>query len=350
MADLGDLIVEKYDPADAPDETMRARYDLMCEIDAEQDPDTPVYPYEVWLADMLRPPSWNVNHRWIVWAPDHSSAVGSAYLGLQYTETNRHLAWFDIAVRNDWRRRGIGRRLLGEIVAVGGDDGRTVLGTGTVQGHDAESFLKAMGLEQKMVDRRSRLLVDKVDPALLDKWIADAAVRATDYELVFVGGFLPDELLEPFVDLEHTMNDAPRDDLDMEDWVVTPERYREKEALEAETGNKRWTLIARHKPTGELAGFTAIGWHPSVDVLAWQYGTAVRPAHRGAGLGRWMKADMLVRVREQMPQVEFLDTWNAGSNKWMLDINVKLGYAPYLHYTDWQAPTDVLAKAVSPAT
>jgi GNAT superfamily N-acetyltransferase len=281
-----------------------------------------------------------------VWTPDRREVVASAYLGLQYTETNRHLAWFDISVGKEWRRQGIGRRLLAEIVAVGRDDSRTVLGSGTVQGHDAEKFLVAMGLEQKMVDRRSRLVLDKVDPALLDSWIADAAVRATDYELVFVDGAMPEDLLLPMVDLEHTMNDAPRDDLDMEDWVITPERWRESEKLEAETGGKRWTLIARHKATGELAGFTAIGWHPAIETVLWQYGTAVRPAHRGAGLGRWMKAAMIVKVNEEMPKVEFVDTWNAGSNKWMLDINIKLGYAPYLHYTDWQAPTDVLEKAV----
>ena len=347
MAAPADLILEKYSPLDAPEDTLRARYELNCLMENELDPDTPVYPYEVWLDEMRREPSWTSNHRWIVWTPDRTEAVASAYLGLQYTETNRHLAWFDISVRQEWRRQGIGRRLLADIVAVGKADDRTVLGSGTVQGHDAEKFLAAVGCEQKMVDRRSRLLLEQVDRALLDQWIADAGTKATDYELVFVDGAMPDDLLLPFIDLEHTMNDAPRDDLDMEDWVTTPERFQEREKLNEESGNRWWTLIARHVPTGELAGFTAIGWHPAIETLGWQWGTAVRPAHRGAGLGRWMKAAMLVKVFEELPEFEFIDTWNAGSNKWMLAINVALGYAPYLHYTDWQAPTDVLEKAVS---
>lgn len=347
MAPAADLIIETFDPNSAPEADLRARYDFAAVMELELDPETPVYPYEVWLDEQRRTPSWSTNHRWIAWTPDRASILATAYLGLQYTESNRHLAWFDISVAKASRRQGIGRRLLREVVAVGQADNRTVLGTGTVQGHEAEEFLKAMGLEQKMVDRRSRLVLDQVDRGLLDEWIDDAKTRAADYELVAIDGAMPEELLLPMVDLEHTMNDAPRDDLDMDDWVITPERWREKEKLEEETGNRRWTLIARHVATGELAGFTAIGWHPSIDTVAWQFGTAVRPAHRGAGLGRWMKAAMLVKVFEEMPQIEFIDTWNAGSNKWMLAINIALGYAPYLHYTDWQAPTETLEKAVA---
>lgn len=347
MAAPADLIIETFDPCIAPEEVLRARYAFASVMENEFDPGTPFSPYEVWLAEQRRTPSWAVNHRWIGWTPDRREVVASAYLGLQYTETNRHLAWFDIAVHSAWRRKGIGRHLLREIVAIGKADGRSVLGGGTLQGHAAESFLKSMGCEQKTVERRSRLIVDDVEAALLDGWIADAKTRAADYSLIVVDGVMPDDLLQPFVDLEHTMNDAPRDDLDMEDWVNTPERYREREKLDLDAGNKRWTIIARHEPTGELAGFTAIGWHPATEKVAWQFGTAVRREHRGAGLGRWMKAAMVVKVREDRPAIEFIDTWNAGTNKWMLDINIQLGYAPYLHYTDWQAPTEVLEAAVS---
>jgi len=342
-----DVIIEPFDPNTAPDEVLRARYALASTMDTELDPDTPVWPYELWLDEQRRTPSWAVNHRWVAWAPDRSEVVATAFIGLQYTETNRHLAWFDISVNAAWRRRGIGRHLLREIVAVGKADERTVLGAGTVQGHAAEAFLKSTGCEQKSVERRSRLIVDDVDGALLNQWIADAKTRAAEYSLIFTEPPMADDLVEPFVDLEHTMNDAPRDDLDMEDWVNTPERYREREKLDLDAGNKRWTMIARHDPTGDLAGFTAIGWHPSAEKVAWQFGTAVRREHRGAGLGRWLKAAMLVKVREEQPTIEFIDTWNAGTNQWMLDINIKLGYAPYLHYTDWQAPTEVLEAAVS---
>ena len=50
MAAPADLLIETFDPLAAPEADLRARYDLGCAMDVELDPDTPVYPFEVWLA------------------------------------------------------------------------------------------------------------------------------------------------------------------------------------------------------------------------------------------------------------------------------------------------------------
>ena len=105
-------------------------------------------------------------------------------------------------------------------------------------------------------------------------------------------------------------------------------------------------MVVRHDATDEFVSFTGIGWHPAVPQVLWQGGTAVKPAHRGHAIGRWIKASMLLKIRAEQPEAEFIDTWNAGSNKWMLAINDDLGFAPYIWYTDWQGSIEDIKKAV----
>ena len=54
----------------------------------------------------------------------------------------------------------------------------------------------------------------------------------------------------------------------------------------------------------------------------------------------------LNNLRDENPAAEFVDTWNAGSNKWMLAINDDLGFRPYLWYQAFQGHIDDVRKAV----
>ncbi|MBA2609537.1 MAG: GNAT family N-acetyltransferase [Actinobacteria bacterium] len=341
---------DPFDPTTAPEVHMRARYAFDCQMEAELDPDTPVYPYDAWLKFIRQTSPFQDNHRWVAWDEDRRDIVGAGFIGLGRTDENRHLANFDIHVLPARRREGLGTALLREIVDVAEADERTVLGSGTVQHHEAEKFLAAMTMTQKMLDRRSRCYINKVPQELLDDWIAngEAKASAAGYSLLFFPSPIPDGYREGFLDVLRTMNDAPRDDLDMEDWVMTEERLADRERRQAASGDLEWLMVVRHDETGEFVSFTGLEWHPSVPQLLWQGGTAVKPAHRGHAIGRWIKASMMQKVRTEQSEAEFIDTWNAGSNKWMLAINDDLGFSPYLWYTDWQAPlADIKAAAAA---
>ena len=97
------------------------------------------------------------------------------------------------------RRNGIGRALLATVAEAAEADGRSVLTGGTVQGHESEQFLKAMGLEQKLLDRRSRLRLDEIPDGLIDKWLGDVAVKAPGYSLVTIDKIVQDEYRERFL-------------------------------------------------------------------------------------------------------------------------------------------------------
>jgi mycothiol synthase len=331
------ITTEQFDAAAAPEEKLRELYDFEIVIEQEREPDDPTAPFDLAVLGWREPPSWAKYPRWM--ARDNGELVGVAFVEFEYLETNRHLAWFDIAVRADRRREGIGSQLLKEIAETSVADGRTVLGTyvgGRPEDGVDDGFLLARGFEKRMVERRSRLLTAELDRPMLEEWVARAKERAGEYSLIGFDDVCPDDLVDAYVTLNDVMNTAPRENLDMEDYHWTPERLREAEVRRARHRRHQWTIVARHDPSGEMAGFTEVTFADWMGDLMWQGDTGVDPKHREKGLGRWLKAAMALRILDERPEIARIDTWNAGSNRPMLAINVAMGFRPLKYYGDWQ--------------
>ena len=154
-------------------------------------------------------------------------------------------------------------------------------------------------------------------------------------------------MTDKYIAVNDVMNTAPREELDMEDEHLTPDRVREREARRVKQRGEIWTLIAVHEPTGHWAGFTEVVRCDWMGDLMWQGNTGVDPNHREKGLGRWLKAAMLLRVLDEKPEVGRIETWNAGSNEPMLGINIAMGFRPVKYYGDWQISTEALREAVA---
>jgi GNAT superfamily N-acetyltransferase len=337
--------IEEWDVAAASEDELRERYEFAATVDQETDPETPVEPWEMWRREMFEVSPFQESKRWE--ARDGSGIVATGWLGLNRGESNTHLARFNVNVRKDARRNGVGREVLSAIADAAEADGRTTLSCGAPKDSPGEAFLGSVGMEEKLLDRRSRLHVAEVDQSLIDGWIADAETKTGDYALLCIDGRTPDEHVEAVIELEETMNDAPRDNLDMEDWHQTVEEFRDGEERALARGAKWLYLLARHECTGQFAGFTFVQWHPDLPQLVWQGGTAVRREHRGHGLGRWLKATNYNALRAANPQAEFIDTWNAGTNKWMLAINDDMGFRPYIWYSARDAKIVDIKKAIA---
>ncbi len=123
------------------------------------------------------------------------------------------------------------------------------------------------------------------------------------------------------------INDAPTDDLDIEDEVFTPDRVRDYETAQlGQSGDGFHRVYARHRGTGELAGQTVVAVQADLPQHAEQHDTSVVRAHRGHRLGLLLKAEMMLWLREAQPGLTEVDTWNAESNDFMIDVNQSLGY------------------------
>jgi len=344
------FVIDEFDPTTAPDDEFRARWELVVALDQENEPESPVTPFDKHRQSMTDKPSFQRPRHWTAWDEGRTKALGYAVLELEYTDTNRHLAWMSVGVAPEARRQGIGAALLGLVAEAGQLDGRTILGGGTIEGSAGDTFCEAFGFERKATARKSRLPVADIDRAMLEGWVERAAERAADYELVTIDDRVPDDVLEPFVQLWHVTNTAPRDDLDMEDELPTPEQFQEREDKALANGDRVWRVVARHRETGALAGFSELFFAPYAEDVTWQGWTAVHPSHRDRGLGRWVKAANALRLLDELPAIRFVDTWNAFSNAPMLAINIEMGFELLRGYNEWQAPTERLTSAVKERT
>jgi GNAT superfamily N-acetyltransferase len=287
-------------------------------------------------ADELRVlPSFEELVLWVARDPD-GRLLGRATLEIEHREENHHLAEVALVVRPEARRRGIGGRLLLAVGERARAAGRTTLVTYGAAGRDGAAAALALGAEAVLDERISRLRPAELDRPLLQSWVDRASERAGGYSLVAWDGACPDELLEHFASIMAVMNTAPRGDVDMEDEVFTPELIRDFEASLERKGTVVWTVAARHDATGQLAGYTALFFPKHRPWYAEQGDTGVDPAHRDKGLGRWLKAANLLRLLDERPAVQAVDTGNATSNEPMLNINVALGFRPLVEIVTLQ--------------
>ena len=242
------------------------------------------------------------------------------------TYDNTHLAWTSVQVHPDHRGRGIGSELLAYGEQVARELGRTSLGTDNWDLPKANAFSVKHGFEQKAIEVNRRQDIAGLDWSVVERLYDDAVQASSAYELVRVTGRLPEELLDGMVGLTASINDAPKDDLDLEDDVFTPERIRAYEIAQEAHDRKIYRVIARERSTGELAGHTTIVVERERPHIADQHDTAVDRSHRGHRLGALVKTAMLLWMRDQEPAVTQLDTWNAESNSHMIAINEQLNY------------------------
>jgi mycothiol synthase len=262
-------------------------------------------------------------HRTLRWlARDGDRVVGYATVRLSDLD-NPHLAWAEVTVHPAYRRRGTGTALLRAVLdAVGADGARTGLVGEALEGGPGAAFCAAAGLSQVAVERRSLLRLADVDWADVE---AAAAAPHPGYRLVRWTGRCPDELLAGYAAAKTAMNDAPFEEASFTGWAYLPATVRDEEATAARFGRELRVVVAVHEDSGAVAGLTEVFVLPTPRRSV-QNDTAVLAAHRGHGLGLWIKADMLVRLRAERPEVAELLTGNAASNEHMLRINTRLGY------------------------
>lgn len=239
---------------------------------------------------------------------------------------NTHLAWVDVVVHPDHRRAGHGSVLLSFAEARARELGRTSIGADAWDGPAAIAFAATHGFEQKSAAINRRQELDRLDRRLVDKLHDDALAHASAYELLHIDGRTPDDLMDAVATMTAAINDAPTDDLDIEDEVYPRERIEGYEAAMLGRNRRFYRVVARHRETGELAGHSVVTVEVERPELGWQQDTSVVRAHRGHRLGLLVKSEMMRWLADNEPQLKSLDTWNAESNDHMIAVNEQLGY------------------------
>jgi GNAT superfamily N-acetyltransferase len=265
---------------------------------------------------------------------------GSRIVGVLEVELpswdNTHVGFVAVTIDPTARRRGLGRLLFDAGVERVRAEGRSLVLSECFDETPGMAFLEGMGFEQASVAANRRQDLTAARWTDLDELYADAEAHADGYELVRIAGQTPEDMLSAVATLSESINDAPTDDLDIEDEAFPPERIRAMEVAQQARGQRLYRLLARHRDTGELAGHTMVGVEVERPWFGSQLDTSVARGHRGHRLGLLLKIAMLRWLGDAEPQLRDLSTWNAESNSHMVRVNEAMGYAVVLRAVEWQ--------------
>ncbi len=291
-------------------------------------------PYE-WIAA-------NVRHRpadeptWLWLVTDGGSPAGAVWANAWGGHENRHRLDVDVELLPGVPMPA---DVLAAMSAYAGPMGRTVLGLETREGSAYQSAAVAAGAKLGQVELRSVAATKELDRTQLERW----AEAPAGYSLLAFAEPCPGDLVDDFARLRTAMNDAPRGDLDIKDFVYPVPQVRDGERARRDAGEPRWVVCARHDATGELVALTELQpsvWRPR---LVDQGDTVVVQAHRGHRLGLAIKSVNLLRLLDERPDADGVETWNAADNEHMLAVNRALGFRPRERWPAYELRLDSAA-------
>ena len=100
----------------------------------------------------------------------------------------------------------------------------TSVGIAGWDGDGTRAFAERHGFELGSVAVNRRQTLAEIDWADVERRLEEARPHAKDYELVRRTAETPDDELAALAEMTSAINDAPTDDLDIEDEVFTPDR------------------------------------------------------------------------------------------------------------------------------
>jgi GNAT superfamily N-acetyltransferase len=243
-------------------------------------------------------------------------------------------------VRQSHRRQGIATALLRPLLDFMVAQGKTVvtIGSHLAEGH---AFLTARGAVAK-----HHMIENRLDFAALD-WDALAAWQRAPAAAGLVweqhATRVPEQrLVELQPALSALLGDVPKGTLDLPPLRFELAAIRSWYAEMDRRGGAHMMVLL--KQGSEVAGVSDASWDARFPDRVFQNLTAVAPRWRGQGLGRALKAALLLLVHARHPQVRLMTTGNAEVNARMLAINRRLGFAAHRREVTYQISRDALAQ------
>lgn len=326
-------VIEEVDLRTADDKVLAEVVGLHNAMLRERHPEDPPTSVEAFAARVHGRPNMVRMREWIARSAT-GELVARASVARFEADTNKHFREANIEVAPAHRRQGIAKQLLKRIVAgaEGGDDVVIEFYTNDRVPSGA-AFLERIGAKRTLEMHVNELALERVDRAMTREW---AAIDPPGYRLEWISEDVPESLIANLIVAYDAMNAAPRGTSTMEDWNTTPEMIREFDRSRRAAGLERTVLLAIEASTGETAGYSELAYDPKTQHVIQQRGTAVIPAHRGKGIGKWIKASLLERAIRDWPAARVVRTGNADVNAPMLAINSRLGFRPAFATEIWE--------------
>jgi GNAT superfamily N-acetyltransferase len=336
------MSIREFDPASPAD--VDGWLEVTRAAQAVDVPDFPPPCRDDFIKGLAAPRPGESSRRWL--AEENNQVLGTLRLGFQELD-NWDNVDLELTVHPEARRRGIGTALHEAAVAEVRQAGRKRLmsesvralpdGGGPQRVGAGSLFAPRTGAKLGQTEIRRRQDLSRVDRTALLRRLAELTGRAAGYALQSWTGPAPDDVVAGIATLDSRfLGEAPLGELAWEPQRVDVERVRAGERSAAARGRRMYHTVARHEATGEIVGWTTLGFEHCPADHAFQQITLVLPEHRGHRLGLLVKLANLVRTWAAEPALSTIDTWNAQENTHMIAVNEAMGFRPVDAWDAWQ--------------
>ncbi|MHA1984847.1 MAG: GNAT family N-acetyltransferase [Candidatus Hodarchaeales archaeon] len=253
----------------------------------------------------------------------------------------KHVGRIGITVLPEYRLKGIATKILRNLIHTAKEKEFSIYIFQNVSEKSGKQFLKTIGAKNVLSDTQNRLYIKDIPWDLVKDW--NSIAQTIDSVMKFYYS-IPDDILKEYsVIFTEVLNQAPIDDLAIKSMIFTPEILRQGEKNDRKNNDVRITAIT-FEQNNEISGLTEVKVNRDLKIVANQSLTGVKTKYRGKGLGKWLKAAMLLRIRDDFPEVNVIKTGNASSNTPMLSINDRLGFKEYKEEITGQISVENLRK------
>lgn len=231
----------------------------------------------------------------------------------------------------EMRQQGIAKQILRYVLTTYANhnleyiDGYTTFDNGV-------KFAEHIGAKLAFEEVEKWVNYADLDWDMIQAWHEAGQSRNPETRIIRFDGLYSDDdvELQKFCNLataiEETMDHG---DTAADPTTVTIDEVRKTLKLEQTMGILP-TYMITIEPDGHLSGLTKIKSYQNDLAHIRQGTTGVHPTDRGRGLGKWLKAEMLLHIKHRYPTTQVISTSNANVNPPMNSINERIGFK--LHY------------------
>jgi GNAT superfamily N-acetyltransferase len=242
-------------------------------------------------------------------------------------ETNKHVGYVNITVREPYRRKKLASNLLKLLAKKAQESGlKSIEAQASLE--SGKEFWRSYGARITGRGFTSELKTDEIDYEMIDQWREEGQKRAEGVTLERYSR-VPDDMLDEFCEL---MTEVHGIEADLEGheretrFALNAESYLHQQSELEKQGIVRVTYLSR-EADGAISGLTEISHDKKNEPgRVWQWMTGVGKKYQGRGLGKWLKAEMIAYLKETYPDMKDIRTGNATVNAPMLSINRRMGF------------------------
>ena len=339
-------IIEKQ-PKHWSEDEFRQFYDFLENQRLDYCPIIPKQTFEDFRLGLLEEPFDQVQRNFFAF-DENDMPIGTLFFSHAKRPEDEKVneVWIYVSTLKSHERKGIGKSLLSyahkEAEKIGAEKINTYVENPESLGF-AHKFGGVLSAEKNM----KYLMLREANYGKAQEWIAELDVKNMNINLTFYDK-IPDEVLGKFIDAFNQMNrdnpDVAQGLMEYEPWTV--EQFKDALAKGEKRGVKRFLILAFDK-NENIAGLTMIRTENTAPSSITQSLTGVSRDFRGKGLAKLLKAQMLMHIKENLPEFEVMTTWNNKRNEAMNHINIELGYKDAQPCFDCQFEVASLGKLLN---